>query len=333
MYGPLLAGATSVRYEGKPVGTPDAGAFWRVIGQHKVNALFTAPTAIRAIRKADPDAAELANYDISSLRALFAAGERLDPDTFAWAGQVLGVPVIDHWWQTETGWAIAANLRGLEQMPLKAGSPTVPVPGYDVGIVDAEGTTLGPGGEGNIVIKLPLPPGTLTGLWNDEERYRSSYLTTFPGYYLTGDSGYIDADGYIFVLGRSDDVINVAGHRLSTGSIEAVVASHPAVAECAVIGIHDDLKGQRPSGYVVLKAGVEIEPDVLRGELVAMVRDEIGAVATFRDVTVVPALPKTRSGKILRKTMRQIADREDYTVPSTIEDPDVLSALAKQLGE
>ncbi|UAK39952.1 propionyl-CoA synthetase [Gordonia bronchialis] len=333
VYGPLLAGATSVMYEGKPVGTPDAGAFWRVIGQHKVNALFTAPTAIRAIRKADPDAAELANYDISSLRALFAAGERLDPDTFAWAGQVLGVPVIDHWWQTETGWAIAANLRGLEQMPLKAGSPTVPVPGYDVGIVDAEGTTLGPGEEGNIVIKLPLPPGTLTGLWNDEERYRSSYLTTFPGYYLTGDSGYIDADGYIFVLGRSDDVINVAGHRLSTGSIEAVVASHPAVAECAVIGIHDDLKGQRPSGYVVLKAGVEIEPDVLRGELVAMVRDEIGAVATFRDVTVVPALPKTRSGKILRKTMRQIADREDYTVPSTIEDPDVLSALAKQLGE
>ncbi|MGV9792953.1 propionyl-CoA synthetase [Gordonia sp. NPDC003422] len=332
VYGPLLAGATSVMYEGKPVGTPDAGAFWRVIAQHKANALFTAPTAIRAIRKADPDAAELAKYDTSSLRALFAAGERLDPDTFEWAGEVLGVPVIDHWWQTETGWAIAANLRGLEPMPLKAGSPTVPVPGYDVGIVDAEGNALGADEEGNIVIKLPLPPGTLAGLWQDEERYRGSYLNTFPGYYVTGDTGYVDADGYVFVLGRSDDVINVAGHRLSTGSIEAVVASHPAVAECAVIGIHDDLKGQRPSGYVVLKAGVEIEPDVLRGELVAMVREHIGAVATFRDVTVVPALPKTRSGKILRKTMRQIADHEEYTVPSTIEDPDVLADLAKQIG-
>ncbi|MFW0792418.1 propionyl-CoA synthetase [Gordonia sp. CPCC 205515] len=331
VYGPLLVGATSVMYEGKPVGTPDAGAFWRVIADHKANALFTAPTAIRAIRKSDPDAKELAKYDISSLRALFAAGERLDPDTFEWAGSVLGVPVIDHWWQTETGWAIAANLRGLEPMPLKAGSPTVPVPGYDVGVLDAEGKVLGPGEEGNIVIKLPMPPGTLAGLWRDEDRYRKSYLSAFDGYYLTGDSGYLDADGYVFVLGRSDDVINVAGHRLSTGSIEAVVAAHPAVAECAVIGIHDDLKGQRPSGYVVLKSGVEIEPDTLRDELVAMVRNEIGAVATFRDVTVVPALPKTRSGKILRKTMRQIADDEDYTVPSTIEDPDVLSALAKQL--
>ncbi|GAB91274.1 propionyl-CoA synthetase [Gordonia rhizosphera] len=332
VYGPLLVGATTVMYEGKPVGTPDAGAFWRVIADHKANALFTAPTAIRAIRKADPDAAELAKYDISSLRTLFAAGERLDPDTFQWAGSILGVPVVDHWWQTETGWAIAANLRGLEPMPLKAGSPTVPVPGYQVGVLDAEGKQVAAGEEGNIVIKLPLPPGTLAGLWRDEERYRKSYLSAFDGYYLTGDSGYVDSDGYVFVLGRSDDVINVAGHRLSTGSIEAVVASHPAVAECAVIGIHDDLKGQRPSGYVVLKAGVEIEPDTLRSELVKMVRDEIGAVATFRDVTVVPALPKTRSGKILRKTMRQIADHEEYTVPSTIEDPDVLSALAKQLG-
>ncbi|MDL9936813.1 propionyl-CoA synthetase [Gordonia sp. ABSL1-1] len=332
VYGPLLVGATTVMYEGKPVGTPDAGAFWRIIDEHKVNALFTAPTAIRAIRKADPAAAELAKYDISTLRTLFAAGERLDPDTFGWASSVLGVPVVDHWWQTETGWAIAANLRGLEPMPLKAGSPTVPVPGYRVGIVDAEGKVLDAGEEGNIVIGLPLPPGTLSGLWNDEERYRSSYLNAFPGYYLTGDSGYLDDDGYVFVLGRSDDVINVAGHRLSTGSIEAVVASHPAVAECAVIGIHDDLKGQRPSGYVVLKAGVDIEPDTLRAELVAMVREEIGAVATFRDVTVVGALPKTRSGKILRKTMRQIVDNEDYTVPSTIEDPDVLTALAKQLG-
>ncbi|MGX7698019.1 propionyl-CoA synthetase [Gordonia polyisoprenivorans] len=332
VYGPLLIGATTIMYEGKPVGTPDAGAFWRVISEHRAKALFTAPTAIRAIRKADPDAALLAQYDVSSLQTLFAAGERLDPDTFEWAGQILGIPVVDHWWQTETGWAIAANLRGLQPMPIKAGSPTVPVPGYRVGVVDAEGAAVAPGTEGNIVIELPLPPGTLAGLWRDEERYRSSYLKAFPGYYLTGDSGYVDADGYVFVLGRSDDVINVAGHRLSTGSIEAVVAAHPAVAECAVIGIHDDLKGQRPSGYVVLKSGVEIEPDTLRAELVAMVRNEIGAVATFRDVTVVPALPKTRSGKILRKTMRQIADHEDYTVPSTIEDPDVLAALARQLG-
>ncbi|MFT4042887.1 MAG: propionyl-CoA synthetase [Gordonia sp. (in: high G+C Gram-positive bacteria)] len=332
VYGPLLVGATSVLYEGKPVGTPDAGAFWRVIAEHQVNALFTAPTAIRAIRKADPQADLVARHDTSSLRALFAAGERLDPDTFAWAGEVLGVPVIDHWWQTETGWAIAANLRGLEPMPLKPGSPTVPVPGYQVGVVDAAGNLLAPGVEGNIVIALPLPPGTLTGLWGDEERFRSSYLSAFPGYYLTGDSGYIDADGYVFVLGRSDDVINVAGHRLSTGSIEAVVAAHPAVAECAVIGIHDELKGQRPSGYVVLKAGVRIAPDDLRADLVRMVREEIGAVASFRDVTVVAALPKTRSGKILRKTMRQIADHHDYVVPSTIEDADVLTALVAQLG-
>ena len=242
------------------------------------------------------------------------------------------MPVVDHWWQTETGWAIAANLRGLEPMPLKAGSPTVRVPGYQVEILDAGGAQVTDGSEGNIVIKLPLPPGTLAGLWRDDDRYRTSYLSAFDGYYLTGDSGYIDADGYVFVLGRSDDVINVAGHRLSTGGIEAVVASHPAVAECAVIGIHDDLKGQRPSGYVVLKSGVEIEPDTLRSELVKMVRDEIGAVATFRDVTVVAALPKTRSGKILRKTMRQIADNEEYTVPSTIEDRSVLDALAEQLG-
>jgi propionyl-CoA synthetase len=332
VYGPLLAGATSVMYEGKPVGTPDAGAFWRVINDYGVRALFTAPTAIRAIRKQDPEAKLLAQYDISSLHTLFAAGERLDPDTYEWSTEVLGVPVVDHWWQTETGWAIAANLRGLEPMPLKAGSPTVPVPGFQVQVVDAEGQVVPAGSEGNIVIKLPLPPGTLTGLWNDEKRYRDSYLKAFPGYYLTGDSGYVDSDGYVFVLGRSDDVINVAGHRLSTGSVEAVVAAHPAVAECAVIGIHDELKGQRPGGYVVLKEGADIEPDVLRSELVAMVRDQIGAVATFRDVTVVNALPKTRSGKILRKTMRQIADHESYTVPSTIEDPAVLEALKAQLG-
>ncbi|MDO1481876.1 propionyl-CoA synthetase [Rhodococcus ruber] len=331
VYGPLFIGATSVMFEGKPVGTPDAGAFWRVITDHRVNALFTAPTAIRAVRKADPQAAELSKYDVSSLRTLFAAGERLDPDTFEWASAALGVPVVDHWWQTETGWAIAANLRGLEPMPLKAGSPTVPVPGYRVSVVDAKGHRLDAGQEGTIVIGLPLPPGTLSGLWRDEERFRKSYLAAFPGYYLTGDSGYLDEDGYVVVLGRSDDVINVAGHRLSTGSIEAVVATHPAVAECAVIGIHDELKGQRPSGYVVLKAGVEIDPNTLRAELVQKVRDEIGAVATFRDVTVVAALPKTRSGKILRKTMRQIADHEKYTVPSTIEDASVLGALVEQL--
>ena len=331
VYGPLLVGATTVMYEGKPVGTPDAGAFWRVIADHGVVALFTAPTAIRAVRKADPDAAELAKYDVSSLRTLFAAGERLDPDTFSWASKTLGVPVVDHWWQTETGWAIAANLRGLEPMPIKAGSPTVPVPGYQVEILDASGAPVVAGSEGNIVVKLPMPPGTLAGLWRDEPRFRASYLNTFDGYYLTGDSGYVDSDGYVFVLGRSDDVINVAGHRLSTGSIEAVVAAHPAVAECAVVGIHDDLKGQRPSGYVVLKSGVDIDDDTLRSELVKRVRDEIGAVATFRDVTVVAGLPKTRSGKILRKTMRQIVDGEKYTVPSTIEDPAVLEALVEQL--
>ncbi|MBM7366242.1 propionyl-CoA synthetase [Gordonia hydrophobica] len=332
VYGPLLLGATTIMYEGKPVGTPDAGAFWRVISEHGASALFTAPTAIRAIRKADPDAAELAKYDMSSFSTLFAAGERLDPDTFAWAGEKLGVPVVDHWWQTETGWAIVANLRGLEPMPLKPGTATVPVPGYDVQVVDAEGTRLGADAEGNIVVRLPMPPGTLAGLWQDEERFRSSYLNAFPGFYLTGDSGYIDGDGYVFILGRSDDVINVAGHRLSTGSIEAVVAAHPDVAECAVVGIHDDLKGQRPSGYVVLKSGAQIEEDQLRADLVAMVREAIGAVATFRDVTVVEALPKTRSGKILRKTMRQIVDGEEYSVPSTIEDMAVLEALVEQLG-
>ncbi|MFT4124863.1 MAG: propionyl-CoA synthetase [Gordonia sp. (in: high G+C Gram-positive bacteria)] len=332
VYGPLLAGATTILYEGKPVGTPDAGAFWRVIAEHRAKALFTAPTAIRAVRKADPDAKLLEQYDISSLQTLFAAGERLDPDTLGWVTETLGVPVVDHWWQTETGWAIAANLRGLEPMPIKPGSPTVPVPGYRVGVVDAEGNHVAPGAEGNIVIELPLPPGTLPGLWRDEARFRSSYLSTFPGYYLTGDSGYIDADGYVFVLGRSDDVINVAGHRLSTGSIEAVVAGHPAVAECAVVGIRDDLKGQRPSGYVVLKAGADIDDETLRSELITKVREEIGAVATFRDVTVVAALPKTRSGKILRKTMRQIADHEEYAVPSTIEDAEVLTALVRQIG-
>ncbi|MBD0322734.1 MAG: propionyl-CoA synthetase [Aldersonia sp.] len=333
VYAPLLVGAATVLYEGKPVGTPDAGAFWRVVQQHGVTALFTAPTALRAIKKVDPGAAELAKYDISNMHTLFVAGERLDPDTYEWASRVLDLPVVDHWWQTETGWPICANLRGLEPMPIKPGSPTVPVPGYRLDILGPDGEPVPAGTEGNIVLQLPLPPGTLAGLWRDKDRFVRSYLSTFPGYYLTGDSGYVDDDGYVFVLGRSDDVINVAGHRLSTGGMEAVLASHPAIAECAVIGIHDDLKGQRPSGYVVLKAGVDIEPEQLRAELVDMVRDQIGAVATFKDVTVVSALPKTRSGKILRKTMRQIVAGEEYLVPSTIEDPAVLDALAKQIGE
>ncbi|MFC7960977.1 acetate--CoA ligase [Rhodococcoides kroppenstedtii] len=329
VYGPLLAGATTVLYEGKPVGTPDAGAFWRVIADHDVRVLFTAPTALRAIRKVDPDAALLADHDTSSLDALFVAGERLDPDTFAWASRVLDRPVVDHWWQTETGWPICANLRGLEPMPIKAGSPTVPVPGFRVAVVDASGDPVPAGTEGSIVVELPLPPGTLTGLWNDDTRFVESYLSAFDGYYLTGDSGLIDEDGYLTVLGRTDDVINVAGHRLSTGSIEAVVATHPAVAECAVIGVHDETKGQKPSAYVVLKAGADITEDQLRTDLIAAVRADIGAVASFKDVTVVAALPKTRSGKILRKTMRQMADGAEVVVPSTIEDASVLDALAE----
>ena len=331
VYGPLLVGATTVVYEGKPVGTPDAGAFWRVISQYGVKAMFTAPTALRAIRKVDPDAEFLAKYDISSLTTLFAAGERLDPATYEWASEILQRPVIDHWWQTETGWAICANLRGLEPMPIKSGSPTVPVPGYRVRVVDGMGVDVPAGQEGSIIIDLPLPPGTLAGLWGDRDRYISSYLSAFPDAYLTGDAGILDEDGYLTVIGRTDDVINVAGHRLSSGAIEAVVGSHPAVAECAVIGIHDALKGQKPSGYVVLKAGSDITEDQLRKELVTMVRDQIGAVATFKDVTVVQALPKTRSGKLLRKTMRQMIDGEQYAVPSTIEDPAVLDALREQL--
>ncbi|MDX6251794.1 MAG: propionyl-CoA synthetase [Kribbellaceae bacterium] len=327
VYAPLLVGATTVLYEGKPVGTPDAGAFWRMISEHHVRALFTAPTALRAIKKVDPDAEELAKYDLTGFSTLFLAGERLDPETYHWAHDKLGVPVVDHWWQTETGWPIAANPRGLEPLPVKPGSATVPLPGWNVQILDGDGSRQPAGDEGSIAIKLPLPPGALPTLWGDDQRYIDNYLSRYDGYYLTGDSGYIDADGYIFVMGRTDDVINVAGHRLSTGSMEAVLAAHPAVAECAVIGVHDALKGQLPRGLVVLKAGADISPEVLQEELVAAVRRDIGPVAAFREVSVVDALPKTRSGKILRKTMRGIADGRDEPVPSTIEDPAVLESL------
>ncbi|HEX6919082.1 MAG TPA: propionyl-CoA synthetase [Actinomycetes bacterium] len=331
VYAPLIVGATTLLYEGKPVGTPDAGAFWRVVSEHRVKALFTAPTAIRAIKKEDPKGEHLTAYDVSSLRTLFLAGERLDPDTWQWATDRLGVPVIDHWWQTETGWPIASNLRGLDPMPIKPGSPTVPVPGFDVRVLDPSGQEVPAGTEGAICIRLPLPPGTLTTLWEDDDRYVASYLSAFDGYYLTGDGGYVDEDGYLFVMGRTDDVINVAGHRLSTGAMEAVVATHPAVAECCVIGVHDDLKGQLPHGLVVLKAGVDVDPDELRAELVALVRQEIGAVASFKHVDVVAALPKTRSGKILRRSLRAIADGKDEPVPSTIEDPSVLETLKPTL--
>ena len=331
VYAPLITGATTVLYEGKPVGTPDAGAFWRVIAEHGVEALFTAPTAIRAIKKEDPQARLLADHDLSRFRTLFLAGERLDPDTYTWASEALGVPVVDNWWQTETGWPIAANLRGLAPMPIKPGSPTVPVPGYAVEVLDEHGRPVPAGTEGAICLRLPLPPGTLPTLWGDEERYVASYLSAFDGYYLSGDGGYVDEDGYLFVMGRTDDVINVAGHRLSTGSMEAVIAAHPAVAECAVIGVADPLKGQLPRAFVVLKAGVSDDPDDIGRELVALVREEIGPVAAFRDVTVVGGLPKTRSGKILRKTMREIADGKEPAVPSTIEDAGVLDVLRPSL--
>src|SRR5829696_4716521 len=324
-YAPLLVGATTVLYEGKPVGTPDAGAFWDVVAEHRVKVMFTAPTAIRAIRKADPDGALIAAHDTSSLETLFLAGERLDPDTWAWAEEKLGVPVVDHWWQTETGWPIVANPRGLEPLPIKPGSASVPVPGYDVRVLDGAGRPRPAGEEGAIALKLPLPPGTLPTVWGDDQRFVDGYLSAYPGHYLTGDGGYVDEDGYVFVMGRTDDVINVAGHRLSTGAIEAVLAAHPAVAECAVIGVADEIKGQVPRGFVVLKAGASAEG--LAEELIDAVRENIGAVACFKLVDVVPALPKTRSGKILRKTMRGIADGRDEPVPSTIEDPAVLDAL------
>lgn len=325
VYGPLLLGATTVLYEGKPIGTPDPGAFWRVASEHGVKALFTAPTAVRAIRKEDPDGEHIGRYDLSKMKYLFQAGERLDPDTYEWSARKLGIPVVDHWWQTETGWAIAANPMGFEPMPIKPGSPTVPMPGYDVEILHVDGSPCAANEEGDICIRLPLPPGTLPTLWGDDDRYKAAYLSEHPGYYLTGDGGYLDEDGYLFVMGRIDDVINVAGHRLSTGSIEAVLATHPAVAECAVIGVRDEIKGQVPRGFVVLKSGASA--DALAEELIRLVREDIGAVACFKLVDVVPALPKTRSGKILRKTMRGIAHGREEPLPSTIEDPAVIEAL------
>ncbi|WP_313821111.1 AMP-binding protein [Citricoccus sp.] len=335
VYAPLLVGATTVLYEGKPVGTPDAGAFWRVAAQHGVRSLFTAPTALRAIRKVDPDGALARGHDLSELQTLFAAGERLDPETQGWIGDLLGVPVVDNWWQTETGWPIGANPVGLEALPIKTGSCTRPTPGYAVEILDGRGQPVESGVEGNICLRLPLPPGTLTTLWGNDQRFIDSYLSAFEGYYATGDSGLVDEEGYLFVMGRTDDVINVAGHRLSTGALEQALAAHPAVAECAVIGLADPLKGQRASGYVVLKSGVEVEGETaleeLLAELRAIVRTSVGAVADFKQVAVVDALPKTRSGKILRKTMRQMADGEEYVVPSTIEDRSVLDALVPTL--
>ena len=331
VYGPLLHGCTTILYEGKPIGTPDAGAFWRVIEQHGVNCLFTAPTAFRAIRREDPTGEHLRKHDIGSLRTLFLAGERCDPDTLHWAEKQLEIPVIDHWWQTESGWAMAANPMGIEPLEIRPGSPTVPVPGYDIRVLDDAGRELPRGETGNIVVKLPLPPGTLPTLWGNRQRFFDTYLARFEGYYLTGDAGIMDEQGYIWVMSRIDDVINVAGHRLSTGALEEALATHPDVAECAVIGVEDKLKGEMPLGFVVLNAGSAVDIDALRGELVQTVRREVGAIATPRDILVVKRLPKTRSGKILRGTMRKIAEGAEYRMPATIEDPAVLDEIAEAL--
>ena len=331
VYAPLLHGNTSILYEGKPVGTPDAGAFWRVIADHKVAAMFTAPTAFRAIKRDDPEGKLIGDYDLSNFRTLFLAGERTDPDTLHWAEDKLGVPVIDHWWQTETGWSICANCIGIEQLPVKEGSPSKPVPGMEVHAVDENNQEVKPGDIGALVIKLPLPPGTFPSLWNGRERFIEAYLEEFPGYYKTADAGYIDADGYVYVMSRTDDIINVAGHRLSTGAMEEVLAEHADVAECAVIGVGDKLKGQLPLGFLVLNAGVTRDHGAIVADVVAMVRERIGPVAAFKTATVVSALPKTRSGKILRGTMQKIADGEDHKVPATIDDPAVLDEITKSL--
>jgi propionyl-CoA synthetase len=333
VYGPLLRGCTTVLYEGKPVGTPDAGAFWRVCSDHRVRVLFAAPTAIRAIKRVDPGAAEVARHDLSELHTLFLAGERCDPDTLHWAGQALGRPVIDHWWQTETGWPIAAVCLGLERLPVRPGSAGPAVPGYDVRILDDAGGPVGPGEVGSICVGLPLPPGCSPTLWGSDRRFVETYLARYPGQYVTADAGYVDEDGYVFVMGRIDDVINTAGHRLSTGAMEEVLAGHPDVAECAVVGVADELKGQVPMGFVVLKAGVERGRADVADELVRRVRDEIGPVASFKEARVVRALPKTRSGKVLRGTIRKMADGEEWRVPATIEDAGVLDDFREVLVE
>lgn len=331
VYAPLLHGCTTLLYEGKPVGTPDAGALWRVAAEHGAATLFTAPTALRAIKKEDPRGEKIGGYDLSRFRALFLAGERADPDSVAWAERALDRPVIDHWWQTETGWAIAGNPLGLERLPVKYGSTAKPMPGYDLHVLDESGKPVPPGTMGTIALKLPLPPGCLPTLWGSDARFRQSYLSTFPGYYDTSDAGVVDEDGYVTVLGRTDDIINVAGHRLSTGGMEAVLAAHPDVAECAVIGIRDSLKGEAPCGFVVLKAGVAKDAETIERELVARVREEIGPVAAFKLALTVGRLPKTRSGKILRGTMKRIADGEDFSMPPTIEDPAALDEIGDSL--
>ncbi|TCO75144.1 propionyl-CoA synthetase [Chromatocurvus halotolerans] len=327
VYAPLLAGCTTVVYEGKPVRTPDAGAFWRVCADYRVKVLFAAPTAFRAIIKEDAQALEFGKYDTSALQTIFMAGERLDPPTYEWTVEKTGKTVVDHWWQTETGWAICGNLMGIEAKPTKPGSSTLPMPGYDIRILDAEGHQLPPGEQGSIAIKLPLPPSCLATLWRDFARFRDGYLSDVPGYYTTGDGGYMDEEGYVFIMGRTDDVINVAGHRLSTGEMEEIVAAHPAVAECVVIGLKDPIKGQAPTGLVILKDGIEVDEKLLEQELIAMVRKQIGPIACFNHALVVQRLPKTRSGKILRKLIRQIADGEEYAVPSTIDDVESLSDI------
>ncbi|ELP6738519.1 propionyl-CoA synthetase [Vibrio vulnificus] len=332
VYAPLIHGCTTILFEGKPVRTPDPGAFWRVCEEYGVNVLFSAPTAFRAIKKEDPQGEHLKKYDLSKLETIFMAGERLDPPTLEWVQSQTAKPVIDHWWQTETGWAIAGNMVGIELMPVKAGSATMPIPGYQVEILDEMGLRAGPMQQGFVALKRPLPPSCLPTVWRNHDRFESGYLSQFPGYYVSGDGGYLDEEGYLFIMGRIDDVINVAGHRLSTGEMEEIVGAHPAVAECAVVGVHDELKGQLPLGFVVLKDGVKIDPTELEQELVGKVRNEIGAVACFKQALVVERLPKTRSGKILRRTIRQIADGEQYAVPSTIDDPSSLNEIEKVLS-
>ena len=332
VYAPLLKGCTTILYEGKPVGTPDPGAFWRVISQHGVSVLFTAPTAFRAIKKEDPQGEYVKKHDLSRFRSLFLAGERCDPDTLVWAQDLLGVPVIDHWWQTETGWPIASNCMGIEPLPVKPGSPARAVPGYDVRVLDDQGKDVPAGEMGSITVKLPMPPGCLPTLWNNEEGYRKAYLEQYPGHYVTSDGGYCDEDGYLWIMGRIDDVINVAGHRLSTGAMEEVLAAHPAVAECAVLGVADALKGQSPLGLIVVKAGVEVTEQQLVPELVGLMREKIGPVADFKQALVVKRLPKTRSGKILRGTVRSMADGTPYKTPATIDDPAILDEIGEDLG-